>query len=172
MAELHEQDVTPAAPEDVVLAAEAFAAPATPERITSSLRARAAEMGRFLSVGAVAFVVDLGLFNLLRYGPGHLLESKPLTAKVISLVVATLVSWVGNRHWTFSAHRTARRGRELFLFAVINVVCALVPVGTLALSHYTLGLANPFADNASTVLGIALATALRYLGYKKWVFTG
>jgi putative flippase GtrA len=81
------------------------------------------------------------------------------------------VSWFGNRHWTFSEHRTAQRGRELFVFAVINVVGALVPVATLAISHYTLGLHNALADNASTVFGIGLATALRYVGYKKWVFT-
>ena len=49
---------------------------------------------------------------------------------------------------------------------------ALVPVGTLAFSRYTLGLAGPLADNVSTVMGIAAATILRYVGYKKWVFTG
>jgi putative flippase GtrA len=171
VAELHERDVASTEADDAVLAAEAFAAPVTPEPVAPTLRARIAEMARFLSVGAIAFVVDLGLFNLLRFGPGHVLEAKPLTAKVISLVVATLVSWFGNRHWTFSEHRTAQRGRELFVFAVINVVGALVPVATLAISHYTLGLHNALADNASTVFGIALATALRYVGYKKWVFT-
>jgi len=106
------------------------------------------------------------------YGPGHLLGHKPLTAKVVSLVAATLVSWVGNRHWTFSAQRTARRGHELLVFSAINVVGALVPVATLAVSRYALGLHSQLADNASTVLGIGLATVIRYVGYKKWVFTG
>ncbi|MDM7831776.1 GtrA family protein [Cellulomonas edaphi] len=136
------------------------------------LRARALEITRFLSVGAVAFVVDLGLFNLLRFGPGHVLEAKPLTAKLISVAVATLVSWLGNRHWTFAEHATPQRGRELLVFAVINVLCALIPVLTLAFSHYTLDLVSPAADNVSTVIGIAIGTVLRYLGYKRWVFTG
>lgn len=158
--------------ENLVLAAEALAAPPTPVAVAPTLRERAAELIRFLSVGGISFVVDLGLFNLLRFGPGHVLEDKPLTAKVISLVAATLVSWVGNRHWTFSAHRTARRGRELLVFSAINVVGALVPVATLALSHYALGLQSQLADNVSTVVGIGLATVIRYVGYKKWVFTG
>ncbi|MDM7854050.1 GtrA family protein [Cellulomonas alba] len=158
--------------ENLVLAAEALAAPPTPVAIAPTLRERAAELIRFLSVGGVSFVVDLGLFNLLLYGPGHVLEHKPLTAKVISLVAATLVSWVGNRHWTFSQHRTARRGHELLVFSAINVVGALVPVATLALSRYALGLHSQLADNVSTVLGIGLATVIRYVGYKKWVFTG
>jgi len=135
-------------------------------------RARALEIARFLSVGGVAFVVDLGLFNLLRFGPGHVLEDKPITAKVISVAAATLVSWLGNRHWTFAAQATPQRGRELFVFAVINVACAVIPILTLAFSHYTLDLTSQTADNVSTVLGIAIGTVLRYVGYKKWVFTG
>ncbi|GEK21675.1 GtrA family protein [Cellulomonas xylanilytica] len=138
----------------------------------AALRARAYELARFLSVGGVAFVVDLGLFNLLRFGPGEVLGHKPLTAKIISVVAATLVAWLGNRHWTFSQQRTDRRARELTVFAGINVVCALIPVLTLAFSHYTLGLTTALADNVATVIGIGIGTVLRYLGYKRWVFTG
>ncbi|WP_448629995.1 GtrA family protein [Cellulomonas soli] len=140
------------------------------DRVPASWWARALELSRFLSVGAVAFVVDLGLFNLLRFGPGDLLGNKPLTAKVISVVAATLVSWVGNRRWTFAEHRTSRRGRELVVFGAVNLVGMAVPVLTLAFSHYVLGLTSLLADNAATVTGIVLATALRYVGYKRWVF--
>ncbi|GCE77673.1 GtrA family protein [Cellulomonas biazotea] len=138
----------------------------------AALRARALEIGRFLSVGAVAFVVDLGVFNLLRFGPGELLEHKPITAKVISLALATVVSWLGNRHWTFAAHRTTRHGRELVVYAAINLVGAVMPVATLAFSHYVLAQVSPLADNVATVVGIALGTVVRYVGYKRWVFTG
>jgi putative flippase GtrA len=146
--------------------------PVAPALRAAALRARAYELARFLSVGGVAFVVDLGLFNLLRFGPGQVLGHKPLTAKIISVVAATLVAWLGNRHWTFSQQRTDRRAHELTVFAAINVVCALIPVLTLAFSHYTLGLTTPLADNLATVIGIGVGTVLRYLGYKRWVFTG
>jgi len=138
----------------------------------SALRAKAYELGRFLSVGGVAFVVDLGLFNLLRFGPGRLLEDKPLTAKVLSVLAATLVSWLGNRMWTFSGRRTDRRVRELVVFGAVNLVGAVVPVLTLAFSHYVLDLRTPLADNVATVVGIGLGTVLRYVGYSRWVFTG
>jgi len=161
---------------DELTASSSVAVPPAPPLASAvrvaALRARAYELARFLSVGGVAFVVDLGLFNLLRFGPGHLLEHKPLTAKIISVVAATLVSWMGNRHWTFSRQRTDRRARELVVFTTIKLVGAAVPVLTLAFSHYALGLTNAFADNVATVLGIGIGTALRYLGYKKWVFTG
>ncbi len=136
----------------------------------AAVRARVVELSRFLAVGGVSFVVDLGLFNLLRFGPGELLLHKPLTAKVLSVAAATLVSWVGNRHWTFADHRTAQRGRELLLYAVINVLGVFIGIAALAFSHYTLGLHTPLADNISTVLGIALGTIVRYVGYKRYVF--
>lgn len=135
-------------------------------------RARLAELARFLSVGGVAFVVDMGLFNLLRFGPGELLAEKPITAKVVSTLVATLVSWVGNRLWTFSQHRTQHRGRELLLFVVVNGLGLAVGAAPLAFSQYVLHLDGPVPDNIANLVGIALGTALRYVGYKRWVFTG
>lgn len=135
-------------------------------------RARLAELARFLSVGGVAFVVDVGLFNLLRFGPGELLAEKPITAKVVSTLAATLVSWVGNRLWTFSQHRTRHRGRELLLFVVVNGLGLAVGAAPLAFSQYVLHLDGPVPDNIANLVGIALGTVLRYVGYKQWVFTG
>ncbi|WP_225753627.1 GtrA family protein [Actinotalea sp. Marseille-Q4924] len=137
------------------------------------MRNRALELARFGSVGAVAFVVDVGLFNLLRYGPGQLLEDRPITAKVLSVAVATVVAWLGNRYWTFSARRTKSPRRELVVFAVVNVGGMLVAVSCLAFSHYVLGLTSPLADNiAANVVGLALGTAFRYVAYRRLVFTG
>jgi putative flippase GtrA len=136
----------------------------------AALRSRILELTRFLAVGGVSFVVELGLFNLLRFGPGEVMLQKPLTAKVLSVAVATLVSWVGNRHWTFADHQTAQRGRELTLYAIINVLGVFIGIGTLAFSHYALGLHTPLADNVSNVIGIALGTIVRYVGYKRYVF--
>lgn len=51
-------------------------APAQAALRLAALRARGLEIARFLSVGGVAFVVDIGVFNLLRFGPGGLLEEK------------------------------------------------------------------------------------------------
>jgi len=136
-------------------------------------RTRIAELARFGSVGAAAYVVDLGLFNLFRFGPGELLGHKPLTAKVLSVAVATLVAWLGNRHWTFSDRRTSSRGRELAGFVVVNLGGLVIGVGCLAFSHYILGLTSPLADNISANgVGLVLGTAFRYFFYRRLVFTG
>lgn len=137
------------------------------------MRARALELIRFGSVGALAFVVDTGLFNLVRFGPGQLLEHKPITAKVLSVAVATLVAWLGNRYWTFAERRTASRARELVLFGVVNVGGMGVAVACLAVSHYVLGFTSPLADNiAANGVGLVLGTTFRYVAYRSVVFTG
>lgn len=143
------------------------------EKPSPSWGQRLAELARFGSVGAVAYVVDAGLFNLLRFGPGELLGHKPLTAKVVSVVVATLVSWLGNRYWTFAARRTEGRLRELVMFALVNGGGMLVAVLCLWFSHYVLRLTSPLADNiAANVVGVGLGTVFRYFCYKFLVFTG
>ena len=78
------------------------------------------EVVKFGAVGALAFVVDIGLFNLLRFGlgDGGPLEDKPLTAKIISATCATVVAWLGNRVWTFRHRRRAKAHHELALFVV------------------------------------------------------
>jgi len=150
------------------------ASPATatpPPRHTA--RARIIELLRFGTVGGLAFLVDVGLMNLLRFGPGEVLGHKPLTAKVISVVVATLVAWLGNRYWAFAATRRASRGRELLWFLVVNAGGMAIAVGTLAVSHYVLGFTSPLADNiAANGIGLALGTLCRYLCYRHLVFTG
>src|SRR5918998_6970595 len=84
-----------------------------------ALRARLPELFRFGSGGLLAFLVEVGVFNLMLQGPVDVLSHKPITVKVISAAIATLVAWLGNRYWTFASRRTANRGRELFEFGVV-----------------------------------------------------
>jgi putative flippase GtrA len=138
-----------------------------------ALAQRLGELVRFGSVGALAYLVDVGLFNLLRFGPGELLGHKPITAKIISVAVATLVAWLGNRYWTFAARRSPRRAHEFAAFVLVNVGGMLIAVGCLAVSHYVLGLTSPLADNISAnVVGLGLGTVFRYVCYHRLVFTG
>jgi len=136
-------------------------------------RKHVAELARFGSVGAVAYVVNAGLFNLLQFGPGHLLGDKTVTAKIIAVGVATMVAWIGNRHWTFASTRREERGRELIAFAVVNLIGMVIEVGSLAFGVYVLNMTSPLAKNISgNIVGVGLGTIFRYFAYKRHVFTG
>jgi putative flippase GtrA len=132
---------------------------------------RLAELARFGSVGAIAYVVDIGLFNLLVHGPGSLLGHKPITAKVLAALVATVVSWLGNRYWTFTKTKTDQPTRELLAFIAVNVVTMGVSAACLWFSRYALGLTSVLADNIAANVGIVLGTALRYFAYRYLIFT-
>jgi putative flippase GtrA len=90
---------------------------------------------------------------------------------VLSAGLATVVTYVGNRHWTWS--RRARTGirREGLLFVVLNVIGMAIAVVCLFISHYVLDLRSPLADNISANgIGLALGTAFRFWSYRTFVF--
>lgn len=140
---------------------------------TSPLRAQLIELFKFAVVGGTGFVVDIGLFNLLQHGPLAVLEGKPVTAKIFSVSVAMIVTWLGNRLWTFSTQRTRTKVREFVGFVVVNVGGMAIAVLCLWVSRYVLGFATPLADNISANgVGLVLGMIFRYLAYKYLVFTG
>lgn len=130
------------------------------------------EVAKFGVVGLFAFVIDVGLFNLLRFAGGEgPMYDKPLTAKVVSVAVATTFSYFGNRYWTFRHRGRTSFHREYLLFFVLNGVGMLIAVGCLWISHYLLGFTSPLADNISAnVVGLVLGTLFRFWSYRRWVF--
>ena len=124
------------------------------------------ELMKFGVVGGFAFVVDIGLFNLLLHA-----TDKPLTSKTISTVVATTVAYLGNRHWTFRRRSRSGVRREYTLFFLLNGVGLVIALTCLAISHYLLNFTGRVADNiAANVVGLALGTAFRFWSYRRWVF--
>jgi putative flippase GtrA len=139
------------------------------ERLYAPIRTLVHEIAKFGIVGMISFVIDVGLFNLLLYGGP--LDDKPLTAKVVSVAVATTFAYFGNRFWTFRHRGRTHMGREYVLFFLLNGVAMLIAVGCLWVSHYLMGLDSPLADNISAnVVGLALGTLFRFWSYRKWVF--
>jgi putative flippase GtrA len=124
------------------------------------------ELMKFGVVGGVAFVVDVGLFNLLLH-----LTDKPLTSKAISTIAATTVAYAGNRLWTFRRRERSGLRREYTLFFLLNGVGLVIALGCLAISHYLLGFTSAISDNiAANVIGLALGTAFRFWSYRRFVF--
>lgn len=130
------------------------------------------EILKFGLVGAVAFIVDVGLFNVLRYAGGEgVLHDKPLTAKTVSVVVATMVAYAGNRHWTFRHRGRQGLGREYVLFFLFNAAALGIALACLGVSHYVLGFTGRIADNvAANGIGMALGTLFRFWSYRTFVF--
>lgn len=149
------------------------------DRARGAIDVLAREVLKFGVVGVVAFFVDITLFNIGRFGLGVLvlhpatgpLHQHPLTAKVVSTSVATLVAWLGNRLWTFRHRRSKAAHHELALFVVFNVVGMVIALACLAFSHYLLDLRSGLADNISgNGVGLVLGTLFRFWAYRRFVF--
>ncbi len=143
-------------------------------RLTTWLRERRGEMLRFGVVGGVAFVVDLGVLNLVYFVWRTPLASdqKVVTANVLAAVVATVVSWVGNRLWAFSHRRARHPVSELAIFALVNAVALVERAAAAAIGAYVLHFTSQTGVNVAAIIGIGIGTITRYAGYRRFVFTG
>ncbi len=135
-------------------------------RLGSTLRVLLKELSAFGVVGIVAFLLDIGLFQLF-YG---VVGVDAVPAKLVSTLVSMTVACFGHRYWSFS-HR-ARTGlrREYLLFATVNGLTLLLGLGVVAFVRYPLGQESALVLQAANVGSIVLGTAIRYVSYRKWVF--
>ena len=144
------------------------------ESVSNRLRHLAVEAFKFLTVGGVGFIVDVGLSNLLTYGLGPvpaLLEGSPIKAKIISTIAAMIVVWIGNKLWTYGDRTTDSNVRGIILFIAVNLAGMAISVIPLGVTWYLLNMRDQLTYNISTnVIGIALAMAFRFYAYRTWVF--
>ena len=160
-------------PESPVLEPAALADPASSLSLTQRLLAWVREFIQFGMVGATAYIVDAGLFNLLQHGPLGFLAGHPNTAQFIAAVTATLYSWIANRLWTYRGRTRDNAMREAILFFFANACGIGISQFCLLFTHHILGYTSALADNIAVyVIGFALGTAFRFFFYHYVVFTG
>lgn len=124
------------------------------------------EVLTFLGVGGVGYVVDVAAFNLLRAPVGD-----AYLARGLAVVVAMVVTYLGNRWLTWRDPASEHRRREVALFVVFNVIGFAISAACLAFSHQVLGLTSVAADNISAnLVGVGLGTAFRFATYRRFVF--
>jgi putative flippase GtrA len=124
------------------------------------------ELAKFGTVGAFAFLIDVGGLNLLQYG----MDWGTQTSKVLATSVATTFAYFGNRYWTYRHREQSGLTREYFLFFLLNGVALLIGLLILGFTSHTLGLNDPLSINVANLIGIGLGTLFRFFSYKKWVF--
>ena len=134
------------------------------------------ELLKFAMVGGTTWIIDTILFLLLK---STVLIEKPLTAKIIAVLVATIASYVLNREWSFRTRGGREPAHEAALFFLISGVGVAVYTAPLAVSRYVLHLSVPevglftqeIADFVSgQILGVLLGMAFRWWAFRRFVF--
>lgn len=126
------------------------------------------ELAKFLVVGGFCFVLDFVLAYLFRFKAGL----GPTTSKALSTVIATAVSYAGNRLWSF-AHRVdaeSGHGQDISAYAAINVVGLVITLVPVVIAHYVLSETSRVAFMVSGTLGTGVATVFRFWAYRRYVF--
>jgi putative flippase GtrA len=140
----------------------AFTAPGLYSRVRTMLP----EILKFLVVGGLGTVIDLGGAAVL-HSTYHF---EPLAAKAVSVTLATVFTYLGSRFWTFRERENQSVRREAVLFIVLNVVGLLIAEAVIGLVTYVMGLRGSLDYNAASFIGTGLGTIFRFYAYRKWVF--
>src|ERR1700730_17345510 len=134
------------------------------------------ELIKFAIVGGSTFIIDSALFYTLKL---TVLEPKPVTAKIISGIVAVIASYVLNREWSFRDRGGRERHHEALLFFAVSGVGVLLSMAPLWVSSYVFQLRVPMvsltveniADFISAyIIGNLLQMAFRFWAFRRWVF--
>src|SRR5262249_61963808 len=100
------------------------------------------------------------LFIHLRIGP--------VTSATIATVVAAVVSYLGNRYWSFRARQRTGVAREVVFFTVLNGIGLVIQDAAVAFNYYLLHLGHSKAAAFIALnSGIALAPLFRFWSYPR-----
>ena len=124
------------------------------------------EGAKFLVIGGIGFIVTLGGADVLHLGLGV----GKYTSITIATVVATLVTFIGNRYWTFRHRAGAGTTRESVMFFVLNGVGLLFQYACIWIVQDVLGHQGGLWYNVANLIGIVFGTLFRFWSYRKWVW--
>jgi len=136
--------------------------PATPRRRFSAAlgsRRNWVQLGKFCTVGAVGYVVNLAVYDALIHAGVHY-----LAAATCSFLVAVTSNYTWNRLWTFRDRRAgvASQGARFFLVSLASLVANLVVLDVL--------IAFGAGKLVGQAIAIVLVMPLNFLGNKLWSF--
>ncbi|MER8183688.1 GtrA family protein [Kitasatospora sp. NPDC094015] len=129
---------------------------------------------KFMMVGGSCFVLTAVVNFGLKL---TVLRDKPVLALTVATALATAVSYVLNRQWSF---RAAGRQREAVLYFVVSAVAVVVNDLPLAVSRYLLELREPAVGHltqevadflSGMIVGTLLAMGFRFWAMNRFVFT-
>jgi putative flippase GtrA len=130
-------------------------------RTLMALFARLPRPFRFVGVGSIGLATDLGLFTLLMsFSP------RPLLVRLVSLAIATLVTWRLNRALTFD--RSGRhQGEEAARYATVTSVSQGTSYAVFAVLVLTV---FAWLPQAALLAGSAVGAVVGYNGHRLLTF--
>lgn len=121
------------------------------------------QLRRFLTTGLGAAATDLGLYTLLSSGFGI----HPLAANLVSRPAGGLVSFLGNKYYTFRGKQRRRARTQILKFVAVWFLSFALSETLVGLLHGSAGL----SPVPSKVLAEIAAGGVTFLCHKYWTFS-
>ena len=127
------------------------------------------EVLKFGVVGGLGAILQFTVQDTLHFKLGV----GALTAEFIGIMGGMVVTFIGNRYWTYRARRSHGKEfvRETVQFFVWCLLGLGIQLGLQAIATYGLGYKSGLAYNLVTAFGIGVATIFRLWAYRTFVFT-
>ena len=93
------------------------------------------EFAKFAVIGVAGVFITNAVYDLLYIHLGL----GPVTSTTIATIVATIVSYLGNRYWSFRDRQRTGVAREIAVFAVLNGIGLLIQDATVACNYVRAG---------------------------------
>jgi putative flippase GtrA len=121
---------------------------------------------RFVAVGLLNTLVDLGAFYLLTLIPGM----PEIAAKTISYILGICNSFFWNKYWTFSARGSGRGKREFAVFFAVNLPPLIVNVVVFSLLGLWTTSGSFAAREGKAFIAAVVAVIWNFLGSRYLAF--
>jgi putative flippase GtrA len=152
-----ETSVLPAAP------------PSPPARTTrwstALLRGRTRELATFALIGAGSTVLQLGLFDVLRWS-----SCTAQVANAVSLLTATVVNTAANRRLTFGVSGRDGAMRHQLQGLIVFALTLGLTSGALLLLHGVSSNPARWVETLVVAVATAVATLVKYVAMRRWMF--
>jgi putative flippase GtrA len=124
------------------------------------------QLARFAAIGVASTVANLLLYLLFRTFLG------PIGANVVALLLTTVANTAANRRLTFGVRGRVGQARHQFQGLVVFGLGLGLTTGALALLGVVAPGAHPSLEVATIVVANLVATVLRFVLFRAWVFRG
>jgi len=132
------------------------------------------QAAKFLLIGILATLVDLGVLNLLMWLSGTERGLFYSIFKGISFVVATCAKYWGNKFWAFEKREMAGVGKEFTQFFLVTLIGLAINVAIASLVVNTIGpqfgLSEKIWANVGGIIAAIIGSLWNFIGYKFIVF--
>jgi len=139
-------------------------APLAPPEVPGVPRAMPFQLARFAAIGVASTAANLVLFLALRGVLG------PIAANVVAMLLCAVVNTALNRRFTFGVRGRGRAVTHQFQGLVVFALGLGLTTGALAVLGAVAPGAHPAVEVAVIVGANLVATVLRFVLFRSWVF--